>query len=142
MVNVLSTVPPAVAVEPKSVQSAVVGVASPSVIEVEFPWTSISGLLDEETVTVAVFVQPFVFIYVITLVPAETPVTKPVALTVATLGVAEVQGVVAWAVAEPVNCVVEATTTLRVPVIVGNGFTVIIVVPEFVVQPVPVETAQ
>jgi len=65
-------------------------------------------------------------------VPAETPVTKPVLLTVATPVDAEAHGVVASAVAEPVNCVVEPTQTLKVPVIVGNGLTVTVA---FTVQP-------
>ena len=43
MVNTRVIVPLEVATEPKSVQSVVEGVASPSVIETEFPWTFISG---------------------------------------------------------------------------------------------------
>ena len=70
--------------------------------------------------------QPLLFVYVITLVPAETPVTTPELLTVATLGVADTQGLVAFGVAEPVNVVVEPTQTIGVPVIVGKGFTVIV----------------
>src|SRR5215831_9087748 len=44
------------------------------------------------TVTVAVMLQPLLFVYVITLVPPDTPVTSPVLLTVATASVAETQG--------------------------------------------------
>jgi hypothetical protein len=46
------------------------------------------------TVTMAVCVQPLVFIYVITLVPADIPVTKPAGLIVAIPVEADVQGVV------------------------------------------------
>ena len=63
-----------------------------------------------------------------TLVPAATPVTRPVALTVATPGVAETQGVVTAAVADPVSCVVAPTQTVSVPVIVGRALTVTIAV--------------
>lgn len=73
------------------------------------------------TVTVAVCAQPFVFIYVITLVPAEIPVTIPVLLTVATNVVADAHGVVGCAVPDPVNCVVDPSHTYSVPVIVGFG---------------------
>ena len=76
-------------------------------------------------VTVAVMIHPLLFLYVITDVPALTPVTSPVLLMVATPVDAEDQGVVASAVAEPVNCVVLPTKALSVPVIVGNGLTVI-----------------
>jgi hypothetical protein len=76
------------------------------------------------TVTVAFTIQPFVFLYVISVVPAETPVTNPVGLTVATAGVAETQGVVASGVAVPVNWVVAPTQAFKVPLIIGNGLTV------------------
>jgi hypothetical protein len=62
-----------------------------------------------------------VFIYVITLVPSDIPVTAPVDEIVATAGVPDVQGVVASAVALPVKTVVLPTQTVSVPVIVGNG---------------------
>ena len=67
-----------------------------------------------------------------TLVPAATPVTSPVALTVATAGVAETQGVVTAAVADPVSWVVAPTQTVSVPVIVGRALTVTVAV---VLQP-------
>jgi hypothetical protein len=87
------------------------------------------------TVTIAVVVQPLLFLYVIKLVPAETPVTTPELFTVATPVEADIQGVVASAVAEPLNAVVAPTQTLKVPVIVGKAFTVLII-PELVaVQP-------
>ena len=41
--------------------------------------------------------------YVIVVLPTDTPVTKPVELTVALAGVEEAQGVVEDAVADPVN---------------------------------------
>ena len=58
-----------------------------------------------------------------TLVPALTPVTSPVLLTVATEGVAEPQVDPAVG-AEPVNCVVEPAHTDKVPVMVGSGLIV------------------
>jgi len=63
-----------------------------------------------------------------TLVPAATPVTTPVLLTVATAGVAETQGFTAAGVPEPVNVVVAPTQTVNVPVMVGAGFTVTVTV--------------
>jgi hypothetical protein len=63
-------------------------------------------------------------------VPAVTPVTKPVADMVATEVLEEVQAFEVAAVPEPVNCVVEPAHTLSVPLIVGRGFTVIVVVAE------------
>ena len=57
-------------------------------------------------------------------VPAATPVTKPVLLTVAIDVADEVHGFDVAAVPEPVNCVVEATQTVVVPVMVGKSFTV------------------
>ena len=62
--------------------------------------------------------------YVIVVLPTDTPVTKPVELTVEEAGVEEAQGVVEDAVADPVNCVVEPTHTVNVPDIVGKGFIV------------------
>jgi drug/metabolite transporter (DMT)-like permease len=79
---------------------------------------------NELTVTSAVCWQPFVLVYVIVAVPAETPVTKPVLLTVATAVLDETHGLTAAAVALPVSCVVRPTQTDNVPVIVGNGLTV------------------
>lgn len=80
------------------------------------------------TVTVAVMPQPLLFTYVITLVPAATPVTTPVLLTVATVVVAEVHGLVVAAVPDPINVVVEAIQTFKVPVIVGSAFIVTVAV--------------
>ncbi len=58
------------------------------------------------------------------LLPTATPVTKPVELTVALAGVDDVHGLLAFAVPEPVSCVVEPTHTVIVPDIVGSGFIV------------------
>ena len=76
------------------------------------------------TVTTAVLEQPLLLTYVIVDVPAETPVTKPVFETVATAVLEDVQGFVAFAVGEPVNCVVDPAHTVNVPVIFGSGLIV------------------
>ena len=57
-------------------------------------------------------------------VPPEIAVTKPVPLTVAMAVLLEVQGLLTFAVAEPVNCEVAPTQADNVPVIVGNAFAV------------------
>lgn len=54
-------------------------------------------------------------------VPPESPVTNPVALTVAIAGDEDVQGFVNAAVAEPVNCELKPTQEIKIPVIVGDG---------------------
>ena len=59
-------------------------------------------------------------------VPAEIPVTNPELSTVAILGAAETHGDEPAAVPDPVNCVVAPTHTMRIPVIVGFGFVVIL----------------
>ena len=61
------------------------------------------GVIDVLTLTVAVTVQPELFLKVITLDPVETPFTKPVLLTVATAVFDDVHGVVAFGVPVPVN---------------------------------------
>jgi hypothetical protein len=80
------------------------------------------------TVTVCVAEQPRLFVYVIIDVPAETPVTMPVVETVATEGLAEIQGLVEAGVPLPVNAIVEPTQTLLIPVIVGLTLTVTVIV--------------
>ena len=55
------------------------------------------------TVTVVVFLQPLLSVYVIILVPTEIAVTNPLLLTVATAGVEDSHGLLAAAVPEPVN---------------------------------------
>lgn len=63
-----------------------------------------------------------------TLVPAATPVTTPVLLTVATAGDAETHGFTAEGVPEPVNVVVDPTQTVKVPVMVGAAITVTVAI--------------
>ena len=60
--------------------------------------------------------------------PAATPVTTPALLTVATAGVADIHGLDAAGVPDPVNVVVDPIHTLKVPVIVGRTLTVIVAV--------------
>jgi hypothetical protein len=92
------------------------------------------------TVTVTVLVHPLLFVYVITLVPALTPVTTPVLLIVATEVVADIHGLTAAGVPDPVNVVVDPSHTDRVPVMVGTVFTVTVtvVVLTHPLAPVPV----
>ena len=61
-------------------------------------------------------------------VPALTPVTNPVLLIVATKGFDETQGVIAAGEPIALNCVVNPGQTFKVPVIVGNAFTVTVAV--------------
>jgi hypothetical protein len=83
---------------------------------------------------------------VITLVPADTLVTNPVALTVATPVFADTHGFDAAAVPDPVSWVVEPIHILNVPVIVGSAFTVtevVILQPlllVYVIIPAPADT--
>ena len=57
-------------------------------------------------------------------VPEETPVTLPVASTVAMASSEDVQGVEVAAVPEPVSAVEDPAQTVRVPVITAASFTV------------------
>ena len=57
-------------------------------------------------------------------VPAVIPVTNPVLLTEATAGVEDVHGVVTDGATDPVNCVVEFTHAVKVPVMLGRALTV------------------
>ena len=57
-------------------------------------------------------------------VPPETPKTTPELFTVAMAVFEDVQGVEAWAVAEPVRIVVLFFRTVVVPDMVGLGLTV------------------
>jgi hypothetical protein len=66
--------------------------------------------------------------YVIVEVPADTPVTNPVLLTVATDVFDDTHGLKAAAVALPVSWVVRPKQSFNVPVIVGSGFTVMVIV--------------
>ena len=74
-------------------------------------------------VTVCVAEQPLLSVYVITEVPAATPVTTPPE-TVATEVVAEVQGLEVAAVPDPVNVVVAPIQADALPEMVGSAFTV------------------
>jgi len=97
-------------------------------------------------VTVAVILQPLLLVYVITLVPAETPVTTPAFVTVATPGVADTHGFTAAGTPEPVKFVVAPTQAVNVPVIVGRAFIVTVAVIlqplllVYVITLVPAET--
>jgi hypothetical protein len=61
-------------------------------------------------------------------VPAAIPVTIPELETVAIDVLADTQGFVVEAVAEPVNWMVEPTQTALFPVIVGFALTVTVIV--------------
>ena len=80
------------------------------------------------TVTVIVFVQPVFVVYVMTLVPPDTPVTTPPFVTVATAGVPETQGFTAAGVPDPVKVVVPPTQTVGLPVMVGCAVIVTVAV--------------
>ena len=80
------------------------------------------------TVTVAVLLHPELLVYVITLVPAAMPVTRPVLLTVATVVVADNQGLVAEGVPEPVIWVVDPIQVVSVPVMIAPAVTVTVAV--------------
>ena len=69
-------------------------------------------------------------------VPADTPVTTALEFTVATLVVAETQGLLLAAVPDPVKVVVLPTQTDAVPLIVGLALTVTVSALELaVVEP-------
>ena len=77
------------------------------------------------TVTVSVTVHPLLSVYVITLVPDETPVRTPALVIVATEVVADTQAFVVAAVPLPVNVISDPSQTLvALEVIVGLAFTV------------------
>jgi hypothetical protein len=59
-------------------------------------------------------------------VPLETPLTNPVELTVATAVLEEIQGLTTAGVPEPLSCEVVLLQKVKVPVIVGFGFTVMV----------------
>ena len=80
------------------------------------------------TVTVTVLLHPLLLVYVITLVPAFTPVTTPVLFTVATAVLEEVHGLTAAGVPDPVSVVVDPLQTVSDPPIVGWLFTVMVTV--------------
>ena len=83
------------------------------------------------TVMVEVLEQPILLVYVIVVVPAETPVTRPVIEMVATEVLLETHGIVVAAVPFPVNCKIASLQTDEPPEIVGSGFTVMVMVVVF-----------
>jgi hypothetical protein len=97
------------------------------------------------TVTFLVFEHPLISVKVTVAVPAETPVTNPLALTVATVAFEVDHAFEVAGEAEPVNCVIPLTQIILVPLTVGSAFTVNDVVVEhpltsvYVIVVVPVE---
>jgi hypothetical protein len=83
------------------------------------------------TVMVEVREQPKLLVYVIVVFPAVTPVTRPVFETVAIEVLLETHGLVVAAVPFPLNCKVASLQTDVPPVIVGSGFTVMVMVTVF-----------
>jgi len=73
------------------------------------------------TVTVCEAEQPFEFVYVIVAVPAELPVTTPLASTVATAASELVHGLVVAEVPDPDNVIVDDSHTEDKPVIEGTS---------------------
>ena len=74
--------------------------------------------------------QPTLFVYVIVVVPAATPVTTPELVIVALAGVEETQGLLVAAVGLPVSVTVPPTQTALFPDTVGFALTVTVVVTE------------
>ncbi len=106
------------------------GVPDPANVIVEPSQTAVGPVMVGLgfTVTVAVLLQPLLLVYVIVVVPAATPVTTPVLLTVATPVLEDVHGFAAAGVPDPVKVVVAPTQTVSVPVMVGCALTVIVIV--------------
>ena len=72
--------------------------------------------------------HPFVFLKVIVVVPATSPLSVAVSevpLIVADAGEELVHGALACAVTDPVNVMLDPTQRLSLPVMVGKGFTLI-----------------
>ncbi len=72
--------------------------------------------------------HPFVFLNVIVVIPATSPLSVAVSevpLIVADAGEELVHGVLACAVTDPVNVMLDPTQRLSLPVMIGNGFTLI-----------------
>jgi hypothetical protein len=76
--------------------------------------------------TVTFTKQPLLSVYVIEVIPVDSPVTNPVELTVATAVSEEVQGVTAFGTPEPTSCEVLPLQKVSVPVIVGLLLTVMV----------------
>ena len=92
----------------------------------------------ELTVITSVPVQPFKSVNVIVAIPKETPVTTPLAFTVAIKGFEDTQGFTAAGVATLDNVVVLPSQTLNVPVIMGTLFIVMVSVSVQPLRPVKV----
>ena len=90
-----------------------------------------------ETVMSFVAEHPPFVVYVMVVVPAETPVTTPVLLTVATAVLEETHGLEPAAVPEPVNVVVEPAHKVDEPVIVVVGLIVNVTTCDDVTKMVP-----
>jgi hypothetical protein len=75
-------------------------------------------------VKLAVAIQPTLFVKLIVLLPALTPLTKPKADTVATAKLEDDQGFIKAGVPEPDRLVVPPTQAAGVPLIIGFAFIV------------------
>jgi hypothetical protein len=76
--------------------------------------------------TVTLTKQPLSSVYVMEVIPAVSPVTNPVALTVATAVSDEVQGFKVLGTPEPISCDVPPMQKVRVPVMVGLILTMMV----------------
>jgi hypothetical protein len=79
-------------------------------------------------VKIAVATQPKLLVKVMVLLPALTPFTTPMAVTVATAKLEEAHGFVKAAVPEPDRLVVPPTQAASVPLIIGFAFIVTVAV--------------
>jgi hypothetical protein len=79
-------------------------------------------LMDGNTLTLMVLVvtQPFISVKVISAVPAETPVTSPDTVIVATVSSEDAQGLLAAGALVELNCIVDPSQTSEAPEITGN----------------------
>ena len=102
-------------------------------------WFGIENVTAGEgfTVNKAAVLQPKLFVKVIVVLPAETPVTRPVELTVAIVLFDDIQGLEVAAVAEPFNWDLVPIQENKFPVIVGDGLItkelLVVVVPHSLV---------
>jgi hypothetical protein len=113
-------------------------VPDPESCEVVFGQSTKFPVIVGEPLTVMVLPMehPLLFVKVIVVDPAETPVTRPVFEMVAIEVLLDVHGFVVAAVPFPVNCKVAFSQTDASPEIAENGFTVIDIVAEFAHCPV------
>jgi hypothetical protein len=93
------------------------GVPEPVNVVVAFTQTLLAPVIVgvPDTVMVAVATHPVDVVNVIVVVPALTPVTKPLLLTVATAVFDDTHGFEAAGADDPVNCVVRPTQTFGFP---------------------------